>query len=431
MIRLSCTFLLVILILFEFSSCKNIADVKPTERTTFIKIYEKGNYYAGMTAEPLSDGYLLGGNQIDGLKYSSSITKVDLKGNIVWEKTIDGSSVLTTMPIADGYLVLGDGIQANDTAKNINDQIITQALLTKLDLNGNVVKSKALNDSKNPKTDYSGLGLSLDNSGNIIIIGNKKFASALSDAFVAAFNPTTLDTLWTRSYGLIDRDNVNAKNTFVSSEGQIIWANSALKVNQTQTKSYLSITKSVPNSSPAGSDYLGQTLTNNRLIAEEIQTSFSDYGVIGTFSDTQGKNGNIFFVKVSRSGKFIGNSLLFFDGVTGLIKLAEADLETAPQSASDDVGRAISGAVDGGYLLGGSSATTVQKGNGGLDMILIKIDISGNLAWTKTYGGPGDETINSIRPLSDGGFVITGGTDTNGLSSAFLMRVDKNGEIVN
>jgi hypothetical protein len=412
--------------------CKNVDNVKPTTRISFIKVYEKASNYTATTAEPLSDGYIIGGNLTANLSYASVITKTDFSGNVIWEQTIPGSSVTSIKPVSDGYLILGDGIQANDTAQNINNQLVTQALLTKMDLSGNTIKSKSIFNAKSKFTDYHGLGLSFDASGNIVITGNSKgfLANAFITALVSSCDPVSLDTLWLKNYGYIDEDYADARNNFVLTNGNILWASSTQKSNQTQTRSYLTLSSAVPKSVFSNHSNFGQTLTNNRFVASEMQPSFADYGVIGTFSDTQGKNGNVFFIKADQAGNFIGSSLQFFDGTTGSVAIP-ADFEVAPVSQSDDVGRAICGTLDGGYLLGSSMSTTAQRGNGGLDINLIKIDLAGNVVWNKTFGGSGDETVNTIRALSDGTFLVAGGVSTNGLSAAFIMRVDKDGEIRN
>jgi hypothetical protein len=415
-----------------FSECKNVSDVKPTSRATFIKIYEKASNYTATTIESLSDGYIMGGNLTSGLSYTAVITKLDVHGNVLWETSIDSSSVVSIKPVADGYLVFGDGIQANDTAQNINNQLVTQALLTKMELTGQKKGSSRIYDSKNKFTDYHGVGLTINASGQIVITGNLKGATAnsLSKAFVAACDPSSLDTLWFRDYSYVDQDYLDARNNFILSTGEILWANSTQKINQTQTRSYLTVSKVAPKATFTGADNFGNTLTNNRFIAAELQPSFGDYGVIGTFSDTQGKNGNIFFIKVDLSGSFIHNSLQFFDGVSGSVPIP-SDFDLAPVSESDDLGRAVCGTLEAGYLLAGSMTTTAKRGNGGLDIFLIKIDLSGKVIWNKIFGGSGDETVNSVRALSDGGFLVAGGVSTNGLSAAFIMRIDKDGNISN
>ena len=59
---------------------------------------------------------------------------------------------------------------------------------------------------------------------------------------------------------------------------------------------------------------------------------------------------------------------------------------------------------DGGYIIAGMKSV----GGGGNDVCLIKTDASGNLMWTRTYGGVMSEEPNSVRQTSDGGYIVAG-----------------------
>ncbi|MDO9184898.1 MAG: T9SS type A sorting domain-containing protein [Bacteroidia bacterium] len=84
---------------------------------------------------------------------------------------------------------------------------------------------------------------------------------------------------------------------------------------------------------------------------------------------------------------------------------------------------------DNGFIVGGR---TSGFGGGGLDMFLIKIDSNGNNQWTKAIGGPGDETINSVKETSDGGFIIAGNTYSfgAGLNDFYIVKMDSSGNIL-
>lgn len=83
----------------------------------------------------------------------------------------------------------------------------------------------------------------------------------------------------------------------------------------------------------------------------------------------------------------------------------------------NDYGYSIIKTPDGGYLLSGRTSSNnsgdVPATKGGIDMLAIKIDAAGNLAWQKTYGGNADEYSVAAAATPDGGFVLTGYTLTN------------------
>lgn len=68
---------------------------------------------------------------------------------------------------------------------------------------------------------------------------------------------------------------------------------------------------------------------------------------------------------------------------------------------------------DGGFLLGGESLSGIGgdktgPSRGGMDFWVIKIDSNGNIEWDATYGGPGNDTLRAIVPMSDGSYMLAG-----------------------
>jgi hypothetical protein len=60
---------------------------------------------------------------------------------------------------------------------------------------------------------------------------------------------------------------------------------------------------------------------------------------------------------------------------------------------------------DGGFAIaGGTSSFGAGKG----DLLILKMDSLGNLAWTRTFGGTGSDWAISMVQAPDGGFVVAG-----------------------
>ena len=82
--------------------------------------------------------------------------------------------------------------------------------------------------------------------------------------------------------------------------------------------------------------------------------------------------------------------------------------------------------LDSGYMLAGYTYTNATNGN---DVYLVKTDSYGNQLWNTTYGGTGDDRGNSGVLTGDGGYVITGYTNSSGVggNDAYLVKTDLSG----
>jgi len=77
----------------------------------------------------------------------------------------------------------------------------------------------------------------------------------------------------------------------------------------------------------------------------------------------------------------------------------------------DDFGYQIAQAADSGYVMIGK---TNSFGGGGYDGLLTKINKRGNVVWSKTVGGIGNDELSSINRTSDNGFIVCGATRSFG-----------------
>jgi len=98
-----------------------------------------------------------------------------------------------------------------------------------------------------------------------------------------------------------------------------------------------------------------------------------------------------------------------------------------------DYGRCVQQTTDGGYIMTGA---TSSFGAGGSDVFLVKTDVSGNLQWSKTYGGSGNEDAASVQQTADGGYIIIGcskSSNFNKFSTAsyfiYVVKTDASGNL--
>lgn len=83
-------------------------------------------------------------------------------------------------------------------------------------------------------------------------------------------------------------------------------------------------------------------------------------------------------------------------------------------TTNDLCGRLIA-TNDGGYSLCGYSTSAngdISSNKGSYDYLLMKLDASGNKVWAKTFGGSGSDWARDVKITTDGGYVITGYTES-------------------
>lgn len=81
---------------------------------------------------------------------------------------------------------------------------------------------------------------------------------------------------------------------------------------------------------------------------------------------------------------------------------------------------------DGGYVLVGE---TIRSASGAEDCYLIKTDASGSEVWSRTFGGEQGDRCFSIALADDGGFLLAGQTYSEGAGDrdAYLIKTDASG----
>ncbi len=111
---------------------------------------------------------------------------------------------------------------------------------------------------------------------------------------------------------------------------------------------------------------------------------------------------------------------------------------------NSDLLQSIQQTTDGGYILGGSSRSTIsgektENLRGGYDYWIVKTDATGNIQWQKTIGGNLDDNLYSIQQTSDGGYILGGYSISNisgektqnrrGNFDYWIVKIDDTGNI--
>ena len=209
------------------------------------------------------------------------------------------------------------------------------------------------------------------------------------------------DTLWTKTYGNTGYDE--AQSIKQTSDGGFIM------VGQTATVDY------------AGDVYLVKTDANGLLVwstAFGTATKF-DFG----YSVRQTSDGGYIIAGLTNStGAGLRDVLLIKTNSTGVLQWSKTY-----GGAADDEARSVEETADGGFIVSGFT----QSYGSGYQMYLIKTNSTGNVTWSKTFGGGGFELGYSVKQTSDGGYVLLGYSDSygSGLYDVLLLKLTSTGSI--
>ena len=84
---------------------------------------------------------------------------------------------------------------------------------------------------------------------------------------------------------------------------------------------------------------------------------------------------------------------------------------------------------DGGYIVAG----VIYQIGVYFDSLLLKLDSNGNAEWQKFYGGSNWDYARLVQQTSDGGYVVAGETEYNGVvfdySYSWLLKLDSMGSV--
>jgi len=236
----------------------------------------------------------------------------------------------------------------------------------------------------------------------LVLVSTSVLVLALNAQLVHC--PTLPDTEWSRTYGGINRDV--SSSVVQTADGGYAMAGATVPFGESKAASWLVKT-----------DAAGNLQWNKTYRAADfseawslIQTSDGGYAIAGDTGlyTSDGLRIDFELVKTDSIGNLIWNKT--YGGVGW------------------DRARSLVQTSDGGFALAGQVSSF---GAGSDDFWLVKTDLHGNLQWNKTYGGSGRDIAYSLVQTSDGGYALTGMTESFSSDSEFwLARVDPAGNML-
>ena len=232
---------------------------------------------------------------------------------------------------------------------------------------------------------------------------------------------------WNQSYGGFS--NEQAEAVVANPDGSITIAGSTQSVGGDISANNGRFDCWVANIGPSGAIIWENNFggSENDIAKSIIRTADNGYliaghtlSIDGDVSNNNGK-GDIWVVKITASGQ------LSWEANYGGLNF--------------DFTESIQETSDGGFIFAASSYSNnnnYSTNHGSSDLVVVKINNTGNVLWQKNYGGNLMDYARSIRTTQDGGSIIAlssksnnGDLNTNlGLTDAWIIKLDMNGNKV-
>jgi hypothetical protein len=270
--------------------------------------------------------------------------------------------------------------------------------LIKTDANGNIQWAKTYGGTNG---DYA-FSVQQTSDGGYIVAGvTASFGAGIDDIFLIKTDANG-NVQWAKTYGGTTNDY--AFSVQQTSDGGYIVAGSTVSFGAGSFDFFL--IKTDANGNVQWAKTYGGTSWDEAYSVQ--QTSDGGYIVAGYTNSFGAGWDNIFLIKTDANGNIIWAKTYRGTGV--------------------DVASSVQQTSDGGYIVAGS---TNSFGGPFYDIFLIKTDASGNIIWTKTYGGMNSDGASSVQQTSDGGYIVAGWTHSFGAGSydIFLIKTDANGNV--
>jgi uncharacterized delta-60 repeat protein len=376
----------------------NVKDflVESTAMINSIRAIGGTNGDIASSIQQTSDGgYIVAGNTLSfgAGNQDFLIIKLNSSGNIQWSRAIggiDSDQAQSIQQTSDGgYIVAGliyFLIPGN-----------YDVLIIKLDSSGNIQWSRAIGG-----TNYdSAVSIQQTSDGGYIVAGRtRSFGAGNYDALIIKLDSSG-NIQWSRAIGGTNEDDaVSIQQT--SDGGYIVagYTNSFGAGNSDALIIKLNSSGNIQWSRAIGG-------TNDDRAFSIQQTSDGGYIVAGGTWSFGAGNYDVLIIKLDSSG-----NIQWSRAIGG----TNRDLASSIQQTSD-----------GGYIVAGG---TWSFGAGNYDVLIIKLDSSGNIQWSRAIGGTNDDYANSIQQTSDGGYIVAGWTYSFGAGGdVLIIKLDSSGNI--
>lgn len=226
-----------------------------------------------------------------------------------------------------------------------------------------------------------------------------------------------------------DQQNISPPNklhlTRISSDGEVIWAKT-IEESQASTSSEMIYF-------PEEGSIIGMSQSNNGLFNGAIDIYKFDLDGNLIWQKPLAESATLWPSSSHLKKVAADHFMAMFTANNNVVLMnIDSDGEIAWEKTyggrESDVAQDLVQTLDGQYVL---LSNTSSFGNGGLDVMLTKIDTEGNAVWKKVYGSASSDQGGKLVELSNGDLVVMGnsneGSSSNSHYDLFLLKTDSEG----
>ena len=334
------------------------------------------------------------------------IVKLKKDGSIQWQKSFGGSNGEIAFSIQQtsdgGYIAAGQTSSLNGDVTGNHSGL--DFWVIKLDTNGNLLWQKTLGGSSSDYATsiqqtkdggYIAAGSSSSNDGDV---SGHHGLSFTTDYWVVKLNASG-NIQWQKSYGGSNADRASSVSQARDS-GYIIAGNSISAdgdVSGTHDKIY-------------GDAWIIKTDKNGNIIWQKTYGG-SDYEEAKSIQQTTDGGYITAGWNRSKNGDVTGNHGDYDFWVLKLNSSGSLLWQKSLGGSSADLAYSIQQTTDKGYIVAGGTSSNdgdVIGNHGKEDFWVVKLNSGGNLLWQHALGGSEYEEAHSLVQSKDGGYLVAG-----------------------
>ncbi|MFI5170823.1 MAG: T9SS type A sorting domain-containing protein [Chitinophagales bacterium] len=143
----------------------------------------------------------------------------------------------------------------------------------------------------------------------------------------------------------------------------------------------------------------------------------------------------------SKNGNIVGKHKLYDAWVIRVNDAGTLLWQKCIGGNGDDEANSIYTTSDGGAIIAGSTNKNggdISGWHGAKDFMVSKLNDAGTVEWTKVFGGTADDVANAVVQTDDGGYIVTGYTNSvdgdivfnHGGGDVWVIKLDASGTLV-